>query len=64
MLRSDGYSPGRSVTQRPRKYASVQSCHEPLRMITDDARSLKPSSAKFEIVWSDTNERPRKLSCW
>ena len=27
-------------------------------MITDDARSLKPRLAKFEIVWSETNERP------
>ena len=63
MLRSVGYSPGASVTQRPRKYASVQSCHEPLRMITDEARSLKPRLAKFEIVWSETNERPRKPSC-
>ena len=62
MLRKVGYSPGASVTHRPRKKASEQSCHVPLRMTTDEARSLKPTSAKFEIDWSATKERPRKAS--
>src|SRR6185436_7429335 len=63
MLRSVGYSPGGSVSQRPRNCVSVQSCHVPLRITTDDARSLKPRLAKLEIDWSATNEAPRKLSC-
>jgi hypothetical protein len=59
---SDGYSPRSSVTQRPRKNASVQICHEPLRMVTDDARSLNPEPAKSETELVAVKRRPLKPS--
>src|SRR4030095_8491808 len=43
------YWPRSSVTQRPRKYASEQSCQLPRLITTDEARSLKPWSARLWI---------------
>src|SRR5262249_51960250 len=64
MLRSDAYSPRPTVTQRPRKYVSEQTCQLPLFTMTDDARSLKPTLSKFEIAWLAVNDRPPKPSRW
>ena len=50
MARSDEYSPGPSVTQLPRKYASSQSCQRPLRTVADDALSLNPLSLRFDTL--------------
>jgi len=44
---SDGYWPGDTIVHRPRKYAFSQTSQRPRCTMTDDARSLNPSGAKF-----------------
>ena len=59
---SDGYCPGRTITQRPLKRASSQISQRWPETSTEDARSLKPKRSKLGTVRLAVKVCPAKPS--